>query len=340
MNDLVFLKALRDKLKGGNTRSIHLNALPGRFATRLDLAGLNTIDTDLSRKFLDLLLNKVNFEFEISFDTLRDRISNPEDNKKLSLLSKRLNSITIENDDNFKEHGIKTFGFGFPLLIKRSKLDSSKVVKSPIFIWKLEISKSSKKANTWTILRNKSFTENGRLVEEDIHSVGLNEVLLSYLRSDENVTYSLSNEEVLDDSLIDKQELLSECVSLLKALSSRTTSSGGVNLLDTFDQSFTDTPEGTFFDNSTQDSAWIHFGGIFGLYKTQKESIINDYNELIDLFEEVDEDVSTFQIDRDSPFSSISIVKGESLYHFKLPFSVKSVLHVIKSSCSFNFSGS
>jgi very-short-patch-repair endonuclease len=306
MNDLVFLKALREKLKGGNTRSIHLNALPGRFATRLDLAGFNTIDKDLSRKFLDLLLNKVNFEFDISFDTLRDSISNPEDNKKFSLLSKRLNSITIENDDNFKEHGIKTFGFGFPLLIKRSKLDSSKVVKSPIFIWKLEISKSSKKANTWTILRNKSFTENGRLVDEDIHSVGLNEVLLSYLRSDENVTYSLSNEEVLDDSLIDKKELLSECVSLLKALSSRTTSSGGVNLLNTFDQSFTDTPEGTFFDNSTQDSAWIHFGGIFGLYKTQKESIINDYNELIDLFEEGDEDVSTFQIDRDSPFSSIS----------------------------------
>ena len=65
MNDLVFLKALREKLKGGNTRSIHLNALPGRFATRLDLAGLNTIDKDLSRKFLDLLLNKVNFEFDI-----------------------------------------------------------------------------------------------------------------------------------------------------------------------------------------------------------------------------------------------------------------------------------
>lgn len=43
MANLIFLNALRDKLKGGNTKSIHLNALPGRYATRLDLANLNHI---------------------------------------------------------------------------------------------------------------------------------------------------------------------------------------------------------------------------------------------------------------------------------------------------------
>ena len=48
MTDLIFLKALRDKLKGGNTRSIHLNVLPGRYATRLDLGNLNYIRPDFA----------------------------------------------------------------------------------------------------------------------------------------------------------------------------------------------------------------------------------------------------------------------------------------------------
>ena len=68
MTDLVFLKALRDKLKGGNTRSIHLNVLPGRFATRLDLANLNYIRPDFAEKFLDQLLTTACFDFKISFD--------------------------------------------------------------------------------------------------------------------------------------------------------------------------------------------------------------------------------------------------------------------------------
>lgn len=58
MTDLTFLKALRDKLKGGNIRSIHLNALPGRYASRLDIGTLNYIQPNLSDKFLELLFTK------------------------------------------------------------------------------------------------------------------------------------------------------------------------------------------------------------------------------------------------------------------------------------------
>jgi len=35
--NLKFLETLRNKLKSGNLRSINLNALPGRYVTRLDL---------------------------------------------------------------------------------------------------------------------------------------------------------------------------------------------------------------------------------------------------------------------------------------------------------------
>lgn len=64
MSDLVILKALRDKLKGGNSWSIHLNVLPGRFATRLDLANLNDIQPNIvnsiiMRRFVNKKVHKL-----------------------------------------------------------------------------------------------------------------------------------------------------------------------------------------------------------------------------------------------------------------------------------------
>jgi hypothetical protein len=50
MSSKIFLQALQSKLKGGNARSIHLNALPGRFATRLDLIQLDLIENGMSIK--------------------------------------------------------------------------------------------------------------------------------------------------------------------------------------------------------------------------------------------------------------------------------------------------
>jgi hypothetical protein len=38
--DEKFIKKLLEKLKVGNTRSIHLNAIPGRSATRIDVSQL------------------------------------------------------------------------------------------------------------------------------------------------------------------------------------------------------------------------------------------------------------------------------------------------------------
>src|SRR5690606_34252499 len=125
------------------------------------------------------LLSASCFEFQISFDDIDLNAIPSDEQKRLGLLSKRLNSLNIENDDNYKEHGIKTFGFGFPILIKPSRQDPKKIIKAPLFIWELEITKATNKVNTWSILRNKSKTVTGKVIDEEIHSVGLNEVLLS-----------------------------------------------------------------------------------------------------------------------------------------------------------------
>lgn len=282
MADLIFLKALRDKLKGGNIKSIHLNALPGRYATRLDFTNLNYIKPDYAKSFLDVILNKSSFEFKINFDNVDLNGVSPEDQKKFNLLSKRLNSLNIENEDNYKEHGIKTFGFGYPILIKPSKQDPKKIIKAPLFIWQLEIVKASNKVNTWSILRNKVKSETGKIVDEEIHSVGLNEVLLSFLKNDEGIIIPQINEDLLEDAIIDKNELLEECAKILKSLNSNSQDNTFENLKQRFGEPLVNIPEASTIDSRANNLPWIYFGGVFGLFRTQKESIISDIDLLIE----------------------------------------------------------
>jgi len=290
MTDLVFLKALRDKLKGGNTRSIHLNVLPGRFATRLDLSNLNYIRPDFAEKFLDQLLTNACFDFKISFDGIDLNAIQSDEQKRLGLLSKRLNSLNIENEDNYKEHGIKTFGFGFPILIKPSKQDPKKIIKAPLFIWQLEIIKATNKVNTWSILRNKTRNESGKIVDEEVHSVGLNEVLLSFLKTDESISVPQINEDLLEDAVISQSELIDECYKVLKALNSNSTTSIKESLLSKFKEPLRNIPEASALESVSGNIPWIHFGGVFGLFRTQKESIITDIDKIIDKFDDFDFD--------------------------------------------------
>lgn len=284
MTDILFLKALRDKLKGGNIRSIHLNALPGRYATRLDLAQLNIIHSSTAANFLNTLLAKSSFEFSINFDKIDLNGVSLDEQKKLGLLAKRLNSLHFENEDFYKEHGSKTFGFGYPLLIKRSKKDINKVIKAPLFIWPLEIIKSTNKVNTWSILRNKVKNDAGKVVEEEIHLVGINEVLTSFLQADEGISLPQINEDFLEDAVVTKDELLNACYTVLtslNALSDNTTE----HLRQNFGAPIESMPDANHFETLTSNNnPWIHFGGVFGLFRVQKESIITDIDQLIERF--------------------------------------------------------
>ena len=305
MTDLIFLKALKEKLKGGNTKSIHLNVLPGRFATRLDLGNLNYIKPNLAESFLELILGTANFEFKISYDGIELNTLQVEEQKKLGLLSKRLNSLNIENDDNYKEHGIKTFGFGYPILIKPSKQDPRKLIKAPLFIWQLELVKATNKVNTWSILRNKVRNENGKIVDEEIHSVGLNEVLLSFLKTDENIIIPQINEELLEDAIINKKELIYECFKVLKALNANTSEGLKASLSSKLSEAITNIPEAATLESSTNNHPWIHFGGVFGLFRTQKESIITDLDRIIENFEKFDFENLTIEEYRGTPHSAV-----------------------------------
>ena len=176
MPSINFLKLLNQKLKTGNRRSIHLNVLPGRYATRLDFSKLDIIENNLTNDFLDKLLNEPKFTFTISYDRVNLNNLDEDDQNELNLITKRFNGLQYENNDNFSEHGIKTFGFGYPILIRRDKKDTSKIIKAPLIIWHLDIEKSTRKTNEWKIFRDENYP------------ITFNEVLISHIEQDEGIT--------------------------------------------------------------------------------------------------------------------------------------------------------
>jgi len=98
MPSLDFLEVLSKKLKTGNKRSIHLNALPSRYATRLDITNLNVLnqnnqnqlnlldnnkESSFAEYFLEELLTKSNFNFPISFDNIDINSEDEDENQHL-----------------------------------------------------------------------------------------------------------------------------------------------------------------------------------------------------------------------------------------------------------------
>jgi superfamily I DNA and/or RNA helicase/very-short-patch-repair endonuclease len=262
--DEIFIKKLLDKLKIGNTRSIHLNAIPGRSATRLDLFQLSDIEENLPENFIYKLLNQESFLFEISYDRLDLGKLNDDKEKSLKLISKKLNTIVIENNDNYLEFGIKNFGFGFPLLIKRDKTDPTKIIKAPLFIWNLDIEISSQNKNTWIIKRDEDF------------SIKLNELLISHLAKDESILLEKISKDILDDGLLDESELLELCKNILSQLNVK---EENINI------KIERCPDAKLIDEIANSKPWIKWSGVFGIYLSQKETIIKSTEELLENIE-------------------------------------------------------
>lgn len=264
--DIEFLKRLQQKLQIGNTRSIHLNAVLGRYATRLDLSDLNYIKPNLAQKFLEDLVSKDSFTFRVKINStdvpIAQNIDIEEREKKISLISKRLTSISFENEDNFLEHGIKTFGFGFPIIAYKSKNDPSKIIYAPLIIWKLDLLRSK---NKWVISKEEDF------------GILANEVLLNYLEQDLNSSgLSRIPEEDLQDNIIDRIEINNICNKLLIEINPN---SGKYS----FDNSIKPTLSKDKIKEKFPllGNPFISNSGIFGLFRAQKEGVIKDIKDLI-----------------------------------------------------------
>jgi len=265
-----FATLLLQKLTIGNSRSILLNALPGRLATRLALTDLETVKRGLAAQFLTALTSQKSFNFKFTIDLA---YRSDELLRKLARIGKRLAAMKYDHDDYIKEHGIETFGFGFPIVFRRNPRDNTKFIAAPIFIFPLQIKQSYSKEREWVISRDAD------------SEARLNEVLVSYLENEEHMKVPPIPEEMLEDGLLDKDEIESFCKSIISLLGDRGFFSGHWEDLEELPDKLLAT-DPWFINNK------IAWNGVFGLYKSQKQAQIKDMQQLIADFDNIDSDES------------------------------------------------
>ena len=266
------LTGLQNRLKVGNRRGIHLNAIPGRSRYKFDLNRLSHLDKKLPQEFINALLTEQPLKFEISWKENVPALNSlpEEDQVQLVKITKSFENLINQTEAIESEKGINTFGFGFPLLVRRDQADN-KLTVAPILIWSLRI-KRTKEFNTWRVRRN----------EDD--PIYINEVLINHLQSDANVTIEQISSEMLDDDLIDKKELLDICVKLIKQINSSVPD----DIRDTFAKKLDNVKsirDKKDFEELplTSNNSLIEFGGLFSIFEVQKQNIINDYDDLMEL---------------------------------------------------------
>lgn len=266
------LSELQKRLKVGNRRGVHLNAIPQRSRYKFDFFRLSHIDTDLPKRFLNQLLSDKNFKFRISWKDNVPDLNTLFDEEKVQLtkITSALDNLINQTETIESEKGINTFGFGFPILVRRDKQDS-KLTVAPVLIWSLKI-RTTKEFNTWEIVRS----------EED--PVYLNEVLLNHLRNDIDVEIDQLSNDILEDGLIDKAELINICADLL----SKINPSVSPGIIDDLNKGLNDIhfiKDKPYYEklplNST--NSFIEFSGLFSLFEVQKQNIIKDYENLLAL---------------------------------------------------------
>lgn len=266
------LTELQNRLKVGSRRGVHLNAITGRSRYKFDITRLSHIDENLPQNFINALLSELPLKFKVSWkDNVPDLNSLfEEDQTQLVRITKSFENLINQTDAIESEKGINTFGFGFPILVRRDQSDN-KLTVAPILIWSLRIRKN-KDFNTWEILRN----------DED--PIYINEVLINHLQSDSKVFIDQVSSEHLDDGLIDRNELLDICVNLIESINSSTPN----DLRETFETKLDEIKpisDKRHYEKLplTSNNSFIDFGGLFSIFEVQKQNIINDYGNLLEL---------------------------------------------------------
>lgn len=286
-------QAFQNKLKTGNRRGVHLNAIPGSSRYKFDLARLSEINKSLPEHFIINLLTQKNVNFKFSIhDKISDEVSKEaeksgtyllDDEKEetekntskitlvkdksrktaLEKLSTSLENLIFQNEVIQSEKGINSLGFGFPILIRKDM--DGQISASPILIWSVNI-KPVNELNTWEISRT----------EDD--PIYVNEVLINHLQSDSGITLEQIPEEMLADGKIDKPELLEICQNLLSQLK---ISQNLDFILNNYEEIPFIKPKASYEEQlQHKGDAIIIKSGVFSIFEVQKQNIINDYESL------------------------------------------------------------
>lgn len=259
MVSLQFVQKLIKKLKTGNNRSIHLNASTSSYA-RLDWYDWTLIDPSLHIKFLHLMMTKQSFSFFLKITPAELDKKCEQDRNNIRKLIARMDAIAYQSRDEYSEYGTKTFGLGYPMLIRKDVLDSSKHNLAPILIWYFDIEKDNHSPLTWKISRNEE------------HPVVFNELLGNLIQTQdkfilEDVYKSLEIEAFNEQLLTD---FCQRFLSLLQA--DATEIDKEVKIIPC--------PDKHSLKTLLEVAPCIRWSGVWGLYRHTKESIITDLEYL------------------------------------------------------------
>tara|TARA_R110000751_G_scaffold84717_5_gene169333 strand:- start:2479 stop:6576 length:4098 start_codon:yes stop_codon:yes gene_type:complete len=264
------LSELQNRLKVGNRRGVHLNALPGRSRYKFDISRLSHINENLPDEFISALLSENPLKFKVSWKNNVSDFNNlfQEDQINLVGIKKSFENLINQTDAIESEKGINTFGFGYPLLIRRDTKDN-KLTVSPLLIWSLRI-KRTNDFNTWVIQRN------------DDDPIYFNEILINHLQGDADIKIDQIASEMMDDGLIDLEELVAICQGVIE----KTNTSPDSNLKSILQSNLTNIKrikDKAYYESLalTVNNAIVEYGGIFSIFEVQKQSIINDYEQLL-----------------------------------------------------------
>ncbi len=291
------LEELQNRLKVGNKRGVHLNAIPARSKYKFDLHRLSIYNQNIPKDFVNVLLTKLPLNFKITPKESGSHLEifSEDEQVQLMKIKKSFDNLINETDAIESEKGINTFGFGFPLLVRKDESDN-KLTVAPILIWSLKI-KRAKVASVWEIKRD----------EDD--AIYINEVLINHLKNDSKIEIEQISEE-LNDGLIDKEELLDICKRIIKAININTS----LNFDETFERGINDIKSISDKKSYEQqllasnNNSFIDFCGLFSIFEVQKQNIIADYDALIANAESVE---ISFEDMKNHSFQSISSVKTD-----------------------------
>lgn len=263
------LLQLQNRLKVGTRRDVYLNAVPGSSLKKYDLAQLVHIRKELPQLFVNALTGQSKLKFTVSWKEAGRRID-PELGGVRALEQAQNGFVNLlhERESVQQERGINTLGFGFPLLVRRDKRDNVLTV-APVLIWTLKVNKGGEYL-TWTVEREKD------------DPVVLNEVLMNHLKSDSGVSLDPLPEELLEKGFVNKDDVVDVCLQLLKKLN-RSTDDDLKSLFRKNMDRVSAIPEKAYFEQFSMGptDSMIVFGGLFGLFSMQKQSIIHDYEHLL-----------------------------------------------------------
>jgi len=257
--DIHFLNNLKEKLSADNLRSIYLNALPAPYLTRLDLADLDVLQQGKAKEFLDFLFTQARFDFPVAFPANRD-LKNQQEER----IVRRLSSITIENNDHYADHGSKTFGFGYPIILLKDPNNPDHIIKAPLIVWSLDIERDFNNKNQWMIRKKEHF------------SVMTNTVLTTFLRNHANIDLEPMYEQILEDSILDKDELAAMAHLHMQQLNPNISDRTQTLFRQVLDGDVAPIKTSQEIEALPLDKPAILWSGVFGLFRSQKDAIIKD----------------------------------------------------------------